>query len=169
VIVLAAAGVLHDEVKEYLASTPSIRVLLPHLCMDLSKMPHLQSVSDVDPAVPVDGETVSTLSFTSGSTGIPKGCRGRAISLTHFYPWMSSEFGLSETDRFSFASGIAHDPVQRVHVMNFLVRMFEKVRRTFSRQYSWAHLFTFRVRLTFWSLVSLLFGITEAAFLSLFW
>jgi L-aminoadipate-semialdehyde dehydrogenase len=81
--------------------------------MDLVAMPHLQSVAATDPNVPVGPEHVSTLSFTSGSTGVPKGCRGRAISLTHFYPWMAEEFGLSENDRFTMLSGIAHDPIQR--------------------------------------------------------
>ncbi len=100
-IVLKAAGVLQDEVKEHLMQTPEICAVLGNLCMDLGAMPQLQSVSATDPAIQVGPEHVSTLSFTSGSTGIPKGCRGRAISLTHFYPWMSEEFGLSENDRFT--------------------------------------------------------------------
>ncbi len=75
--------------------------MLPGLCMDLAAMPQLAAVAATDPGVPVGPEHVSTLSFTSGSTGVPKGCRGRAISLTHFYPWMAEEFGLSEADRFT--------------------------------------------------------------------
>src|SRR3979490_2235325 len=41
------------------------------------------------------------------------GVRGRHFSLTHFYPWMATEFGLSENDKFTMLSGIAHDPIQR--------------------------------------------------------
>ncbi|KAJ1843651.1 large subunit of alpha-aminoadipate reductase, partial [Coemansia sp. RSA 2703] len=63
--------------------------------------------------VAVGPDSIGTLSFTSGSTGIPKGVRGRHYSLTHFYPWMSGEFGLGSGDRFTMLSGIAHDPIQR--------------------------------------------------------
>lgn len=38
---------------------------------------------------------------------------GRHAPLTHYYPWMSEEFGIGESDRFSMCSGIAHDPLQR--------------------------------------------------------
>ncbi|KAJ1676930.1 large subunit of alpha-aminoadipate reductase, partial [Spiromyces aspiralis] len=63
--------------------------------------------------VEVGPDSIGTLSFTSGSTGIPKGVRGRHFSLTHFYPWMGEEFGLNSDDRFTMLSGIAHDPIQR--------------------------------------------------------
>lgn len=58
-------------------------------------------------------DSVGTLSFTSGSTGIPKGVRGRHFSLTHFFPWMAQRFGMSEKEHFTMLSGIAHDPIQR--------------------------------------------------------
>ena len=58
-------------------------------------------------------DSPATLSFTSGSTGIPKGVKGRHYSLTHFFPWMGERFGLNETSRFTMLSGIAHDPIQR--------------------------------------------------------
>ena len=56
---------------------------------------------------------VAVVTFTSGSTGQPKGVMGRHASLTHFYKWMASRFVISENDRFSMCSGIAHDPLQR--------------------------------------------------------
>ncbi|KXS19367.1 large subunit of L-aminoadipate-semialdehyde dehydrogenase [Gonapodya prolifera JEL478] len=70
-------------------------------------------VGEEFPGVLLGPDSVGTLSFTSGSTGIPKGVRGRHFSLTHFYPWMSMEFGLTEKERFTMLSGIAHDPIQR--------------------------------------------------------
>ncbi len=56
---------------------------------------------------------VAVVTFTSGSTGQPKGVRGRHLALTHFYPWMSERFDIGESDRFAMCSGIAHDPLQR--------------------------------------------------------
>ncbi|KAK4542185.1 hypothetical protein LTR36_007032 [Oleoguttula mirabilis] len=65
------------------------------------------------PGVPVGPDSTPTLSFTSGSEGRPKGVRGRHFSLAYYFPWMAKRFGLSEKDRFSMLSGIAHDPIQR--------------------------------------------------------
>jgi len=56
---------------------------------------------------------VAVVTFTSGSTGTPKGVMGRHGSLTHFYNWMQTRFGITDADRFSMCSGIAHDPLQR--------------------------------------------------------
>lgn len=44
---------------------------------------------------------------------MPKGVRGRHYSLTHFYPWMKQEFNLTDKEKFTMLSGIAHDPIQR--------------------------------------------------------
>ncbi|KAF3933363.1 hypothetical protein ABW19_dt0204658 [Dactylella cylindrospora] len=65
------------------------------------------------PGVIVGPDSNPTLSFTSGSEGIPKGVRGRHFSLTYYFPWMAETFNLSENDRFTMLSGIAHDPIQR--------------------------------------------------------
>ena len=74
--------------------------------------PH-QHAADVDPGVPLGPDSVGTLSFTSGSTGIPKGVKGRHYSLTHFFPWMGERFNLGSHSKFTMLSGIAHDPIQR--------------------------------------------------------
>ena len=65
------------------------------------------------PNVIVGPDSQPTLSFTSGSEGRPKGVQGRHYSLTYYQPWMARTFNLTEKDRFTMLSGIAHDPIQR--------------------------------------------------------
>ncbi|KAK5988278.1 L-2-aminoadipate reductase large subunit [Cladobotryum mycophilum] len=77
-------------------------------CLD----PSLYSREDTVNVV-VGPDSIPTLSFTSGSEGRPKGVQGRHFSLTHYFPWMAERFGLSDQDRFTMLSGIAHDPIQR--------------------------------------------------------
>ena len=88
-----------------------------------------QPLSSQHPGVVVGPDSQPTLSFTSGtlrsyiierfidrdtgSEGIPKGCKGRHYSLTYYQSWMAERFNLSENDRFTMLSGIAHDPIQR--------------------------------------------------------
>jgi L-aminoadipate-semialdehyde dehydrogenase len=68
---------------------------------------------DTFPVVEITADSVAVITFTSGSTGLPKGVMGRHGPLTHYYPWMAERFGLGRDDRFSMCSGIAHDPLQR--------------------------------------------------------
>ncbi|KAI9175701.1 large subunit of alpha-aminoadipate reductase [Blastocladiella emersonii ATCC 22665] len=118
-IVLSHAGTLDPAVRAYVSSELDVVCEIPDLALGDNGVltssclaPHLADGAR-DPAVVVGPDSIGTLSFTSGSTGIPKGVRGRHFSLTHFYPWMQARFALSETDRFTMLSGIAHDPIQR--------------------------------------------------------
>lgn len=72
-----------------------------------------ESFKDQPTGVIVGPDSNPTLSFTSGSEGIPKGVLGRHYSLAYYFPWMAKRFGLSENDKFTMLSGIAHDPIQR--------------------------------------------------------
>ncbi|KAJ6590657.1 alpha-aminoadipate reductase Lys1p [Mycena vulgaris] len=125
-VVLKGAGAISPAVREYLGTDLKIRVEVPAVevlpsgaifggCAVegedvLASHAHLGST---DPNVTLGPDSIGTLSFTTGSTGIPKGVRGRHFSLTHFFPWMGERFGLDGDSRFTMLSGIAHDPIQR--------------------------------------------------------
>lgn len=126
-VVLKGAGVISPSVREFISTELKIRIEVPALELlpdgsieggktaksteDVLKG-HLQ-LADMDPNVAIGPDSVGTLSFTSGSTGIPKGVKGRHYSLTHFFPWMGERFGLTNHSKFTMLSGIAHDPIQR--------------------------------------------------------
>ena len=124
-MVLKGAGKISPIVREFLSTSLQIRVEVPALEISpdrtllggtLDKVDVLADqvqLADVDPDIVLGPDSIGTLSFTSGSTGIPKGVRGRHFSLTHFFPWMGEKFGLSEQSKFTMLSGIAHDPIQR--------------------------------------------------------
>ncbi len=63
--------------------------------------------------VPVSADSRAYISFTSGSTGIPKAVLGRHGSLSHFVPWFENEFSLGPGDRFTVFSALSHDPLHR--------------------------------------------------------
>lgn len=125
-MVLKGAGIIGSSVREFISTELKIRVEVPALeilpdgsisgGLDPQRVDVLKShahLGETDPNVTIGPDSVGTLSFTSGSTGIPKGVRGRHFSLTHFFPWMGERFGLNEDSKFTMLSGIAHDPIQR--------------------------------------------------------
>ncbi|KAF5351008.1 hypothetical protein D9756_008378 [Leucocoprinus leucothites] len=125
-VVLKGAGKISPTVRDFLSTELKIRVEVPALEIlpegtlhggagpdGADVLAHQIQLADVDPNVILGPDSVGTLSFTSGSTGIPKGVKGRHFSLTHFFPWMGQRFGLSENSKFTMLSGIAHDPIQR--------------------------------------------------------
>jgi len=122
-IVIEKAGQLSPTVKQFIATELTLKCHIPALTIQdggflqgdstkalFSEQFELRSRS---PDVIVGPDSTPTLSFTSGSEGVPKGVRGRHFSLTYYFPWMAETFGLSETDHFTMLSGIAHDPIQR--------------------------------------------------------
>ncbi|MGB7440888.1 MAG: amino acid adenylation domain-containing protein [Coleofasciculaceae cyanobacterium] len=73
----------------------------------------LVDYSTEDPEVVVDPDNLLYVTFTSGSTGVPKGILGTHRPLSHFLSWHSQKFGLNQSDRFSMLSGLSHDPLLR--------------------------------------------------------
>ncbi|KXN89138.1 L-aminoadipate-semialdehyde dehydrogenase [Leucoagaricus sp. SymC.cos] len=125
-VVLKGAGKINPTVRDFLSTELKIRVEVPALEIlrdgtihggagvdGVDVLAHQVPLADVDPNVILGPDSIGTLSFTSGSTGIPKGVKGRHYSLTHFFPWMGKRFGLDENSKFTMLSGIAHDPIQR--------------------------------------------------------
>ncbi|KAI9475652.1 MAG: L-aminoadipate-semialdehyde dehydrogenase [Benjaminiella poitrasii] len=123
-IVLKEAGQIAPSVRDYIEREQDIVCEIPSLKVNRdgqlyggAKVNNGDILDDIreceEVQVTIGPDSIGTLSFTSGSTGIPKGVRGRHFSLTHFYPWMAETFGLSSEDRFTMLSGIAHDPIQR--------------------------------------------------------
>lgn len=123
---LAKAGILDSLVKDYIKDELDVITFIPQLEVKedgslfggasedgsdvLEKYQHLK---DTPTGVIVGPDSNPTLSFTSGSEGIPKGVLGRHYSLAYYFPWMAKTFGLSSNDKFTMLSGIAHDPIQR--------------------------------------------------------
>ncbi|KAK0569390.1 large subunit of alpha-aminoadipate reductase [Tilletia horrida] len=125
-VVLAKAGVLSPSVRKCIETELSVKVEIPSLELlhdgtlrggesanGGDVLDEAQSSAGQSTNMLLGPDSVGTLSFTSGSTGIPKGVRGRHFSLTHFFPWMGERFGLGAHERFTMLSGIAHDPIQR--------------------------------------------------------
>ncbi|KAI9314974.1 L-aminoadipate-semialdehyde dehydrogenase [Dichotomocladium elegans] len=124
-IVLQEAGEIASSVRDYIKKEQDIVCEIPKLKLrkdgslaggsingaDILDSVRNKAAQNCD--VVIGPDSIGTLSFTSGSTGIPKGVRGRHFSLTHFYPWMAETFGISSDDKFTMLSGIAHDPIQR--------------------------------------------------------
>jgi len=112
---IGAAGGLPVDLQEYLTS---LNLLVQLSLPAIDELPNdaanpLTQAAENYPNVEVGPASLAVVTFTSGSTGIPKGVMGRHVSLTHFYPWMSQRFEFGPDDRFSMCSGIAHDPLQR--------------------------------------------------------
>nr|Q12572.2 RecName: Full=L-2-aminoadipate reductase large subunit; AltName: Full=Alpha-aminoadipate reductase; Short=Alpha-AR; AltName: Full=L-aminoadipate-semialdehyde dehydrogenase [Candida albicans]AAC02241.1 alpha-aminoadipate reductase large subunit [Candida albicans] len=124
---LEKAGTLDQLVVDYISNELDVVSTIPQLKVqddgtlvggklegaDNDCLNDYQKFKDQPAGVIVGPDSRPTLSFTSGSEGIPKGVLGRHYSLAYYFPWMAKRFRLSEKDKFTILSGIAHDPIQR--------------------------------------------------------
>ncbi len=127
IIVIRKAGVINQMVEDYISNELHVVARIDGLEMqddgtivgsEVGKstenvLEPFYGKKATRPNVLVGPDSAPTLSFTSGSEGVPKGVLGRHFSLAYYFPWMAKQFGLSEKDRFTMLSGIAHDPIQR--------------------------------------------------------
>jgi L-aminoadipate-semialdehyde dehydrogenase len=116
------AGQLSEQVRTFIDTNLSLKTEVPGLILKddgtlisgISKdgkdaFEAAGTESRKSPDIAIGPDDAPTLSFTSGSEGRPKGVAGRHYSLPKYFPWMSKQFNLSEKDRFTMLSGIAHD------------------------------------------------------------
>ncbi len=102
------AGDISRGLDEFVSSlAPRCRLTLS------SEAEALRSCSTEAPAIAVGPDDLACLTFTSGSTGQPKGVLGRHQSLSHYAPWLAQTFHVDHSDRFSMLSNLSHDPLQR--------------------------------------------------------
>ena len=110
-IQLEAAGTLPGPLEEALSGIPC-RIQLPNQSTP-GAYDELANSPPSDPGVTVGPDDLACISFTSGSTGRPKGILQLHGSLSHFFPLQQQVFNLTDNDRYSMLSGLAHDPLQR--------------------------------------------------------
>ena len=110
---IRAAGPPPDSLKEFLEEGDlSCRLELPQRSA-VEAEGFLKDWPAEVRKVSISPDTLAYISFTSGSTGGPKGVLGRQGPLTHFLLWLVETFDLNETDCFSMLSGLSHDPLHR--------------------------------------------------------
>jgi amino acid adenylation domain-containing protein/non-ribosomal peptide synthase protein (TIGR01720 family) len=111
-VCLETAGPMDPALQSWASTAGLLRIELPSFAAARARGTFEQF--PVVGAVAVCGpDDRACIGFTSGSTGSPKAIAGRHGPLTHFVPWLAKTFQLTEDDRFSVLSGLAHDPLQR--------------------------------------------------------
>ncbi|KAH3682817.1 hypothetical protein WICPIJ_006210, partial [Wickerhamomyces pijperi] len=123
-IVIKKAGVLDQLVEDYISNELDVISRIPQIELQddgsilggvaaAGAEDVLAGVATTATGIVVGPDSNPTLSFTSGSEGLPKGVLGRHFSLAYYFDWMAQTFKLSSSDKFTMLSGIAHDPIQR--------------------------------------------------------
>ncbi|MCP4663645.1 MAG: amino acid adenylation domain-containing protein, partial [bacterium] len=109
---IAGAGEPPVELRALVAELGCSKLRLPRRSVAAAEG-FLADQPQDDPGVAIGPDDLAYVSFTSGSTGEPKGILGRHGSLTHFLPWLKETFGFDRRDRHSLLSALSHDPLHR--------------------------------------------------------
>ncbi|KAL8915744.1 MAG: hypothetical protein Q9172_006708 [Xanthocarpia lactea] len=100
------AGELTEEVRSYISNNLHLKTEIPALALQDNGDLKGGQRHGQDVLAPHD-HLVYKL------PGLVIGVQGRHFSLAYYFPWMAKTFNLSENDKFTMLSGIAHDPIQR--------------------------------------------------------
>jgi amino acid adenylation domain-containing protein/FkbM family methyltransferase len=111
-VTLKAPGKLPDELESFIQQTVRCHVTLPSPSANQNGG-LLSNYPTADPTFMIRPDHLAYVSYTSGTTGEPRGILGRHGPLTHFLPWQTEKFSVHASDRFSLLSGLSHDPLQR--------------------------------------------------------
>ena len=88
-------------------------------CLNIAGRLERESAADDRDAAPVlEGSPINAnspmyVTFTSGTTGLPKAVWGSHGPVSHFFEWQHRRFEIGTSDRVSVLSGLAHDPLLR--------------------------------------------------------
>jgi acyl-CoA synthetase (AMP-forming)/AMP-acid ligase II len=114
VLRLADAGPVPEELAAaFAALDPCLDLELPPAASGPPEGGPLSAWPAAAPDLSLTPDDEACLTFTSGTTGTPKGIVGRHGPLSHFVPWQRERFGLTADDRHGMLSGLSHDPLQR--------------------------------------------------------
>ncbi|MDB4988330.1 MAG: amino acid adenylation enzyme/thioester reductase family protein, partial [Myxococcaceae bacterium] len=101
---LAGLGLSAERVLRLPSEVGAVRAALAHASMPPAHGPSHATFAP---------EQTAYITFTSGSTGIPKGVVTSHAPLAHFIGWHVAHGQLVASDRFSMLSGLSHDPLLR--------------------------------------------------------
>ncbi|MEX1830110.1 amino acid adenylation domain-containing protein [Luteibacter sp. CQ10] len=78
-----------------------------------TRAPRDYDLAEVTAMAEVEPRQLACVTFTSGTTGVPKAVAGTHIGLAGYLGWVPEWLHLSPFDRFAMLSGLGHDPLQR--------------------------------------------------------
>lgn len=106
---LESAGALPHALADYVQSQEWA------CCIPIPTRPTtaFDAAIDAFPTITIQPDARAYVAFTSGSTGQPKGIIGAHRPLSHFLAWHCQTFEITQRDRCSMLSGLAHDPLLR--------------------------------------------------------
>lgn len=109
-LLIAGDKELPGELAQALSSDHQPTLRVPS---DLTRAAQVLDRAADTPLAEVDPEGLAYVSFTSGSTGVPKGILTSHAPLPHFVAWHIEHGNFAPEDRFSMLSGLGHDPLLR--------------------------------------------------------